>query len=247
MNRFEKKLTKVYKNNYWGDDSSKSGPGSNLINTEEIRKKIPDLLRRYNIKSIIDAPCGDFYWMKEISSELDIFLDRYLGVDIVEDLIANNNLNYANEKRIFIKADLTTEILPEYDCIFCRDLMLHLSYKNIYKVIENFKKSGAKYLIISTYTKSRTNKNAPSFLEGGRALNMQMHPFYFPEPIDIITENYTGQDSSYIDKSLAIWELETINLDKHKLLDPLNTIKMIPRLFYYKLSSLHLNIKRMVK
>ena len=35
----EKIFSKIYKNNYWGSNFSKSGPGSDLDNTVNIRKK----------------------------------------------------------------------------------------------------------------------------------------------------------------------------------------------------------------
>ena len=55
-NNEEKIFSKIYKNNYWGSNFSKSGPGSDLDNTVNIRKKIPNIIKKYKIKSIFDAP-----------------------------------------------------------------------------------------------------------------------------------------------------------------------------------------------
>ena len=202
---------KVFENNLWGDSESRSGPGSNLQNTAEIRIRIPELLKKYNIRLLIDAPCGDFNWMKNISKELNEILDNYLGIDIVDEVIDLNNKYYATDKIKFVKADLTKDALPEYDCVICRDLFLHLSYSNILKVLSNFKKSGIKYMLISTYTKPRKNFNVLNFYINGRALNMQKHPFFLPNPFDIINEKYEGQNGEYNDKSLALWKLNNIN------------------------------------
>lgn len=200
----------VFEKNLWGDSESRSGPGSNLQNTVEIRNRIPELLKKYNIKSLIDAPCGDFNWMKEVSEILEDLLDKYLGIDIVDEVIKLNNITFATSKISFVNADLTKDILPQFDCVLCRDLFLHLSYMNIFRVIKNFKKSGIKYMLISTYTKPRENYNVLKFFINGRALNMQKYPFCFPNPIDIINEKYLGQNEEYNDKSLALWKLDSI-------------------------------------
>ena len=63
----EKIFLKIYKNNYWGSKTSKSGPGSDLSNTRKIREELPKIIKKYNINSIFDAPCGDFFWMKKSS------------------------------------------------------------------------------------------------------------------------------------------------------------------------------------
>ena len=72
-----------YLTNHWGDNDSISGTGSNLIQTNTIRIEIPKTIKKYKIKSILDIPCGDYYWMKEI----DFKGIKYLGADIVPDLI----------------------------------------------------------------------------------------------------------------------------------------------------------------
>ena len=62
----EYKFTNIYKNNYWGSSESKSGEGSNLDFTINIRSELPKLCKNYGIKVLFDAPCGDFNWMKHI-------------------------------------------------------------------------------------------------------------------------------------------------------------------------------------
>ena len=44
------------------------------------------MLYKYQIKSILDIPCGDFYWMKG----LDLKNINYVGADIVAPLIKKN-------------------------------------------------------------------------------------------------------------------------------------------------------------
>ena len=71
-------FTEIYVKNKWKDDSSHSGTGSNLEQTKEIIKFLPKFISKNNIQSILDIPCGDFYWMKEINFDKV----NYIGGDI---------------------------------------------------------------------------------------------------------------------------------------------------------------------
>lgn len=197
-------FTNVFEVNYWLDSESASGSGSNLKQTTVIRTEIPKLLQSLNIRSMLDAPCGDFYWMKEVN----IGNCAYIGADIVQALIEQNNTNYKNELRRFIQADLTTDPLPAVDLIFCRDCLVHLSYTDAYNVLANFKKTGAKYLLTTTFV-GRT-KNEDTVSPRWRTLNLQIAPFNFPEPIMLINENCTEGGGKYNDKCLGLWYLQDL-------------------------------------
>ncbi|OAQ38605.1 hypothetical protein A5893_14425 [Pedobacter psychrophilus] len=202
-------FTKIKDENHWGDSDSISGGGSNLIQTEIIRKEIPLLLKKYGIGFMIDAPCGDFFWMKLIGDELDNILIKYEGHDIVQEIIDLNIENYANEVKSFHLSDLTLNKLPKADLILTRDCLVHLSFKNIKKVLKNYKKAGIKYLLTTTFT---NRKNNIDITDGEwRPLNLQKAPFNFPEPLFLINENCTENDGIYKDKSLGLWELNKIN------------------------------------
>ena len=95
-------FARYYFKNKWGDRESRSGKGSNLKNTEAVRRELPALLRRHNIRSILDLPCGDFYWM----SSVDLGDITYLGGDIVPEMIARNRKTYGQPGRQFDVIDL---------------------------------------------------------------------------------------------------------------------------------------------
>ena len=82
--------------NYWSDADSLSGPGSNMQQTRVIREKIPLLLEKYGITKMLDAPCGDLFWMKEILPLLNEKGIQYEGADIVSVLIEKHRLNFAS-------------------------------------------------------------------------------------------------------------------------------------------------------
>ena len=53
-------FTEYYKENYWSNDESLSGSGSETQNVKNIINTLPDILSEINAKSILDIPCGDF-------------------------------------------------------------------------------------------------------------------------------------------------------------------------------------------
>ena len=104
---YKELFTQIYEGyKFGGTNESRSGLGSTLEETSGLRDKIKLLIREKNIKSVVDIPCGDFNWMKEIVSEFKY----YRGVDIVKDLIKANKEKYKNFENVdFMVADVITE------------------------------------------------------------------------------------------------------------------------------------------
>lgn len=204
MSNLTKELfTHFYNVNGWGGNESKSGQGSNYEQTRVIRHTIPLLVQRMNMKSILDAPCGDLFWMKEMHLG-DV---QYIGADIVSPLIEKNKVEFP--ERTFLEADIITSQLPKVDLIFCRDCLVHLRNDQIKKAIENMKTSGSMYLLTTTFTNITANQERP---EPGywRPLNLQLPPFSFPTPQEIINEGCTQDGGRYADKSLGLWKLSDL-------------------------------------
>ncbi|MEN6350458.1 MAG: class I SAM-dependent methyltransferase [Syntrophomonas sp.] len=192
---------KIYQGNMWGDKESVSGPGSRIDATREITRLLPELIERFQIKSILDAACGDFNWMRH----LILNVDRYIGVDIVRELINKNTQLYTNRQRTFITRDISSEPLPQVDLIICRDCLVHLPFEKIRRVISNFKNSRSKYLLTTNFT--GINENSEINTGNWRRLNFEIDPFNFPQPLFVIIEHPP------FDKTLALWDLNSILLN----------------------------------
>ena len=202
------KFSKIYLNNTFRGDESRSGVGSNLHQTAVIRSELPKLIKILEIKTLIDAPCGDWYWMKETA----LGVEHYIGVDIVETLIEQNNQRFATAAQQFLCLNIAEDTLPRGDLIFCRDCLVHLNYADIRKVIANFKRSQSRYLLTTTFT-ARTKNIDLVRRNIWRTLNLQLAPFHFPPPLMIINENCTEMNGQYADKSLGLWLLDDLTVD----------------------------------
>jgi hypothetical protein len=132
----------------------------------------------------------------------DLGLERYIGGDIVPDLIVQNKKAYSKEGREFAILDITKDTIPKVDLIFCRDCLIHLSLSYMGDAIANFKRSGSKFLLTTTYTAAPVNRD---ILTGDcRFINLQMAPFNLPEPLELIVEE---PETS---KSMALWRIEDL-------------------------------------
>ena len=135
----------IYRDREWDTGETLSGPGSTIRYTEELRITLPALLKKWKIRSLLDAPCGDYHWMSQ--TKLDGI--EYTGADVVAGLIESNRQLYPDVK--FLIADITKDWLPKTDAVLCRDCFTHLSNKQVMMAIQQFKKSGIRYMIASTY------------------------------------------------------------------------------------------------
>src|SRR6266704_119458 len=59
-------FTQIYRDNAWQNAESRSGHGSTVERTALIRYVLAALVEEFGIRSLLDAPCGDFNWMKEV-------------------------------------------------------------------------------------------------------------------------------------------------------------------------------------
>jgi SAM-dependent methyltransferase len=194
-------FAEIYERNTWGGIESRSGSGATLAQTRTIRTAIPRLLRELGVKSLLDIPCGDHHWMKEVA--LDGIL--YIGIDIVPAMIELNQRLYGSGGKKFLTRDLVRDPLPPVDLILSRDCFTHLPHSDILAALRNIKRSGSVYLLTTTFTESTQNEELNRF--GWRPVNLQLSPFDLPPPILVINENCTEHDGRYAHKSLGLWKI----------------------------------------
>ena len=199
LQNIQDKFSAIHRENTWGSDESISGAGSTRRETEAIRTELPRLIEQTGAKSLLDIPCGDFNWMKDV----DLRLDSYFGAEIVDEIVRSNRRQFANDWRQFATLDITKDPLPTADLILCRDCLVHFSFEDIFLALENIDRGNSKYLLTTTFPSIRTNRD---ILTGQwRPLNLQAPPLNFPEPIILINEQCP--EKAYTDKSLGLWRL----------------------------------------
>ncbi len=192
-------FTNVYRKNWWNNGESRSGWGSELRKTQTIRAALPSFVARNAIGSLLDAPCGDFHWMQHVRWP-DGF--RYIGGDIVGDLIADNQRAYPGVT--FIALDVLHDPLPDVEAWLARDLMIHFPDAAVWTALEQFRRSSITYLLATTYPNKAENRD----IRFGqvRHLNLCAPPFVLPPPREILHED----DDPATGRVIGVWRREDV-------------------------------------
>lgn len=205
-------FTHIYEHYGFGSEESRSGPGSTLEETLPIREKLVELIKEKNIKSIVDIPCGDWHWMKEISW----IFESYVGGDIVEECIKSNNEKYGNDKIKFVNFDLLLDEIPKCDLLIVRDVIGHYPMSQGRVILNNILKSECKYLLTTTaynINEDVFSKHKNMMIDVGRhyMVNLMDYPFNLPKPLSYIEElpRIDGYDNGER-KVMALWDLDEV-------------------------------------
>ncbi|BBU63235.1 hypothetical protein MSC49_31700 [Methylosinus sp. C49] len=187
-------FSNIYDRNWWGSAESISGCGSELARTSQVRDGLVKFIESHNIRTLIDAPCGDCNWIVDVIKTTKII---YFGYDIVPKLVENNRLAFPQYE--FDVADILNMKLKPSDAWLCRDALFHFPNDAVFRVLEAFEKSDVKFLLTTHFKSVKFHTD----IEFGqyRPINICCEPFNWPEPDHLI---YDGDDKD-TDRYLGVW------------------------------------------
>ncbi len=183
---------------------SQSGLGSSIAETKFVRKKLPKLIKKLSITSMLDIPCGDLHWMQHV----DLGDCRYTGADVVPNLVARNQERFGSDRRQFVELDITRDELPDVDLIFSRDCLIHFCNDTLAAATENIIASSATYLLASHFPDVKENVEIPT--AEYRAVNLTLPPCGLPPPIRLINERSKLVTPEEGLKHLGLWDLREV-------------------------------------
>jgi len=168
-------FARFYRRGGWksGGEETRCGAGSTVEYTENIRRQLPDLLKRLNVKRMIDAGCGDRNWI----SKVDLGVE-YIGIDIVPEL-ADIHLDIAEDK------------LPPADLVMTRFVFNHMSTARIQRALDNI---DAKYLLAGTHPHVENT----DIIDGDyRHINLEREPFSL-KALEYITDHAKRHETHWM-------------------------------------------------
>lgn len=143
-------MHQIYEMKLWGGEDSTdfySGRGSH--SSEIVKPYIREVigfLNSFTKKLVVcDLGCGDF----NIGKHLVPHTEKYIGIDIVSNLIERNRNLFKNKNLEFHCLDISEDALPNGDCVIVRQVMQHLSNAEILKLLT--KLINYKYVIVSEH------------------------------------------------------------------------------------------------
>ena len=172
----EQVFTSIYDTKAWGVNAEGvawSGSGSAIQTTVVYRNFIQNFLKECAITSVVDLGCGDWEFSRLINWDgID-----YKGFDVVESIIAKNQLGYQKENIHFYKKDALQEELPVADLLICKDVLQHLTNQDILRLIKQFEKY--KYCLITNDIDGNTlSSENPDIVRGDyRRVDLTRAPF----------------------------------------------------------------------
>lgn len=182
----------VAKENSWGSSESISGLGSEMGATSTARACLGNWITKYKVGLFMDVPCGDANWQGAIPGMDSI---KYQGYDIAKHAVeAAQSKNQQHTNMKFGQFDLCSGVPPgKPDLFMMRDVIQHLPLKNGREMLVNAKRSGAKWLVVSSYTGYGSNKD----ISPGAFYENDIHaaPFNMPAAEEDC-DNYASDHSS---------------------------------------------------
>ena len=171
----KKVFSKIYKEGLWNEGS---GDGSKIENVGEYVDVLQKYIDKPEIKTVLDLGCGDW----QFSKFLDLSSVLYLGVDVVDSVIDSNIDLYSASNIDFISRDIITYELPQVDLIICKDVLQHLSNRDVISVLIKIIKS-SKFALITNDFNPESTSNID--IENGdyRYLDLTLSPFF----LDVVT------------------------------------------------------------
>ena len=142
-------MQQVYEMQLWGNNQTPfySGEGSHKLEIiNPYIKTIASFLNDFKEPiSVLDLGCGDF----NIGKHFVELTKKYIAVDIVENLIDYNKKTFNKENLEFFCLDIAKDNLPKADCVIIRQVLQHLSNKEVINIVEKLYQY--KYIILTDH------------------------------------------------------------------------------------------------
>lgn len=151
-------FSKIYRENVWGGEKGGfcSGSGSVGSLAENYVTFARKFIAEKGVKAIVDLGCGDF----RIGSQLSQAVPRYVGVDIVPELIAYNTNHHSSDTVSFKCLNIIEDPLPDGDLCIIRQVFQHLANDQIAVVLK--KLTRFKYVLITEHYPAMTDSFSPN-------------------------------------------------------------------------------------
>jgi hypothetical protein len=202
----EEHYTRIWERGDWG--TPKSSVWARPEYTETIQIELPRIIERYGIRSMFDAPCGDFTWMRYVVMFEGLAQPafRYIGGDVVAPMVsALSEQGWQGEFRVH---DLLADPFPEVDLWFCRDCLYLYSFEDQASVFRRFLDSSIRFLALTSHF-NHINIDQESGPE--REVNYLAEPFRFPKPLEQVLDwTYEVDRPGLKPRALYFWRREAL-------------------------------------
>lgn len=179
----------IYKNKLWGGSGHDFYSGIGSHSSKIVKPYIACLIEFFGSLdekiTVCDLGCGDF----NVGKQLVQYSDKYIAVDIVDDLIERNKQLFHGDNLEFHCINIVNESLPEADCVLVRQVLQHLTNDEISQILVKLK--NFKYVIITEHVPlggfipNKDKKTGPGIrLSTNSGIDIAQPPFNFDFKIE---------------------------------------------------------------
>lgn len=179
IDKTAKAFEKVYKNKEWGanpEGKGYSGYGSTAQATVLWRTFLQQFMKENNIKSVVDAGCGDW-----TSTDLTDWSGvDYTGYDIVDSVIQADKAKFEKPNIHFITANVVTTDMKPADLLIVKHVLQHLSNAEVAQLLTQLPKYKHVLLVDSVNNITLSGENNDIKAGSFRELDPTKPPFNVP-------------------------------------------------------------------
>lgn len=182
-------MEQVYELNLWGGEEGEFNSGFGAHDPELVQPYIEAvssfLWSLEQPPMVCDLGCGDF----NVGKELVQYSEKYIAVDIAENLIQRNKETFNDEKLEFRCLDIAKDELPNGEVAILRHVLQHLSNEEVQKILK--KLSSFKYVIITEHIPVGEFEPNKDIISGqGTRLKKRSGLDLFEEPFHFKAKSY---------------------------------------------------------
>jgi len=108
-----------------------SGIGSTVRNAQPYMGFLEQFIREKKIKTVVELGCGDW----EFSQYINWGDVRYIGYDVVKNVVDRDTKLFGNKQIKFRHADILEMKVPKADLVICKDVLAHLPNKDVERLL----------------------------------------------------------------------------------------------------------------
>lgn len=195
----------VYRENAWGGTESRSGPGSSMEATTNVRFWLQRMYESLSFDSVLDIGCGESTWWPWPKG----FGPRYLGLDVSEEALSRNpwrrHESTARGHQAALVMPREADLEPA-DMVILRHVIQHLPIEEGSKLLERVPRPT--WLLATTYIQGTHREGFDLSLDtvargGGYFPDMTAPVFRLGQPQVLIRDNVMSR----YDCHLGLWRL----------------------------------------
>lgn len=196
-------MEQIYDKNLWGGNKDEFYSGSGSHNPKIVKPYVEVIINF--LKSlqepiiVLDLGCGDF----NVGRQLFAYSKKYIAIDIAENVVNFNKEKFKHSNLEFQCLDISNDDLPNANVVIVRQVLQHLSNKEVHSVLTKLK--GYKYVILTEHLPNQEFVPNKDIISGqGIRIKNQSGLIITKEPFNFKYKKQQELESTILDNNKGV-------------------------------------------